>query len=360
MTLSKRFQPRAPARHGFTLVELLVVIAIIGILVALLLPAIQAAREAARRSQCLSQIRQLGLAAHNFESTKKRFPASVGPEWEKTADDGTKIRGYGPYGFIALVLPYIEEQNLGDLIDYSVRWDIEPNVGIQEKYLSFVKCPSQTPDEPMILFQGMTAPFTLADGTTRGHYYAVNGAKIDIPGPDCPGLEPFEITSCGAEYGKHGGHATNGIMYPLSKVKHSQITDGTSKTFLIAECSWDFGTDVAAWFAGAAFWAGENDIAEEVEWNLSRIGNGLWTYNQAQIRYGIGQASYHPDYKTLVTLYAGGQSRARADISFGSKHPGGCHFCFADGSAQFVNEDVDLLVLQYAACRKDGEVFSLE
>src|ERR687897_251000 len=91
------------SRIGFTLVELLVVIAIIGILVALLLPAIQAAREASRRTQCVNQIRQLGLAVLNFESSKKVFPASVNE---------------GSYSYLALTLPYYEGQTIYDQIDF--------------------------------------------------------------------------------------------------------------------------------------------------------------------------------------------------------------------------------------------------
>src|SRR5271154_1220093 len=106
-------------RRAFTLVELLVVIAIIGLLMALLLPAVQAAREAARRSQCLNSIRQLGLACLNYESAKKHYPSALYDE------NGSQYAG--PYGYIAIVTPYMEDQALHDLIDFSVRWDFPPN-----------------------------------------------------------------------------------------------------------------------------------------------------------------------------------------------------------------------------------------
>ena len=122
----------ARRQRAFTLVELLVVIAIIGILVALLLPAIQAARESARRSQCLSQIRQLGLAVLNYETTKKKFPPSVNE---------------GSYSYLAIVLPYYEGQTIYDVIDFSKR----PTDATMPFEVPFVKCPSQSHAERLIL-----------------------------------------------------------------------------------------------------------------------------------------------------------------------------------------------------------------
>jgi prepilin-type N-terminal cleavage/methylation domain-containing protein/prepilin-type processing-associated H-X9-DG protein len=322
------------ARQAFTLVELLVVIAIIGILVALLLPAIQAARESARRSQCLSQIRQLGLAALNFESAMDHFPPAIGP---------------GPYGYIAATLPYYEGQNLHDLIDFSVRWDFPENEAMRETELRFVKCPTQEPMEPMILFDG--AGQTIAEGLQRAHYYAVNGAKIDDG--NCPGVKPYELTSCGPLSKKERGyHATNGIMYPVSAVRHGQITDGTSNTFLIGECSWDFGQSVAGWYAGAAFWGGSFDDEEKVNWLISRVGDGFWIYNQTQVTYGIEEASNEVGFAPKLAKHN--------DLSFGSKHSGGVNFCLADGSARLVNRDIDLTVLKYFASRHDGESANLD
>jgi prepilin-type processing-associated H-X9-DG protein len=317
------------------LVELLVVIAIIGILVALLLPAIQAARESARRSQCQSQLRQLALAVHNYESTVKHFPSTVGP---------------GPYGYIAVVLPYFEEQNLQDLIDFTVRWSHPDNVQVRDKELPFVRCPTQVRLEPTQIYDlGLTTTFQILDTPLRAHYYAVNGAKLDNT---CPGLTPFHTTACGPQQALRGGHAINGIMYPLSKVRHEQINDGTSKTFLIGECSWDFGGDVAPWYAGSLFFGGDFDPPEELAWFMTRFGDGFWVENQAQIRYALEEASYSAALTTIVAK--------RSDLSFGSKHPGGCHFALADGSVHFVGETTDVAVLRAFACRYDGQTANLE
>jgi prepilin-type N-terminal cleavage/methylation domain-containing protein/prepilin-type processing-associated H-X9-DG protein len=319
-----------PRRSAFTLVELLVVIAIIGILVALLLPAIQAARESARRTQCKNEIRQVGLAILHYELAKKHFPSSVGP---------------GPYGYIANILGYFEEQNLGDLIDFSVRWSDPKNDKMRDAALPFLRCPSQEPLEPTQIYDvGLGNTYQILDSPLRAHFYAVNGAKLDST---CPGLTPFEMTACGPQYSSRGGHATNGIIYPLSAVRQKQITDGTSKTFLVGECSWDFGGEIAPWYAGSLFWGGEYDPPDKIAFNMTKFGDGFWVENQAQIRYAIQEASYSSTMTTTVAK--------RSDLSFGSKHPGGCHFVMADGSAQFLNKDTDIAILRLFACRHDNE-----
>ena len=328
-------RPFKNQRIAFTLVELLVVIAIIGVLVALLLPAIQAAREAARRSQCLSQIRQLGLAMLNYESNFKVFPPSANT---------------GSYSYLALALPYYEGQSLYSAIDLKKR----PTDETMPYDVPFLKCPSQERVQPTIEYtEGQ--PETTIDSARRGHYYAVNGAKESDA---CPGKERFEITSCSSPImmGQRGGHAINGIMYPFSKIKQGQITDGTSNTFLIGEMSWNHGRS-APWYLGSADWAGEFDTPEEVIAKLDRTGPGVWIHNSAQIRWALMERSNEGD----ATLRPANVLRtAQSDLSFGSVHPGGAHFCTADGSARFVNNDADVVVLRAYASRHDGTVVTLE
>jgi len=339
-------------RHSaFTLVELLVVIAIIGILIALLLPAIQSAREAARRSKCRNSIRQLGLAALNYETARKHYPSAIGNE-----DGGFYA---SPYGYIALCTPYFEEKNLHDLINFSIRWDYPGNERVPDTVIPFTKCPSQDSVEPMIVFNKDNG--TLGSGAQRAHYYAVMGAKLD---DTCPGPAPYELTGCSAlAYASRGGVATNGIIFPASKVSVRQILDGTSKTFLLGECSWDFGTIVAGWYAGEAFYgntSGTPDPSAYLPYQMSDLGNGFWVYNAAQIRWPIMEASNEAD-PTNPAKGRNAPVRAKHnDVSFGSKHSGGCNFCLADGSARFVGRNTDLLVLKKYANRHDGSKVDLD
>lgn len=328
-------------RDGFTLVELLVVIAIIGVLVGLLLPAIQAAREAARRAQCLNNIRQIGLAVLNYEAANKVYPPSV---------------DVGSFGYLAITLPYYEGSALHDQIDFTQR----PTDENMPADTPFLKCPSQDATQIGVEYVQGVGEVTL-DTTRRGHYFAVNGGKLD---DTCPNEEPFELTACSpplkmatcnTSMDGRGAHAINGIMYPLSTVKQGQITDGTSNTFLVAEVSWDYGRG-APWYLGGAFWGADYDTPEEVAFSLRKNGTGIWIHNSAQIRWGLLERSNEPDNAIRTTEMKACQS----DLSFGSRHPGGCHFCLADGSARFVSNDTDVMILKYFASRHDGQSANLD
>src|SRR5262249_28410425 len=149
--------------------------------------------------------------------------------------------------------------------------------------------------------------------TQRAHYYAVMGGKFD---DTCPGVAPWELTSCGGfDYPKNGGEATNGIMYPASKTKVSDVSDGTSKTFLIGECSWDYvvtlrnQTRPAApqgWFAGEEFYGNDSlspgfqDSHAFIGPNgqMSKTGGGFWMCNALNLRWGILEATFQNDPAT--------------------------------------------------------------
>jgi prepilin-type processing-associated H-X9-DG protein len=299
----------------------------------------------------------LGLAVLNFESARKVFPPSLAPE--PLAPDYA-----GAYGYIAVITPYFEEKSLHDLIDFDVRWDFPGNERTKDTVIRITKCPAQDSSEPMIIFNQDNG--TLGEGPQRAHYYAVNGAKFD---DNCPGKAPWEVTSCGGAYlgtgpsNARGGHAINGIIYPGSKVRTKQIEDGTSKTFLIAECSWDFGRNVAGWYAGGALWGYRNGVPDPVgsfATQMSKFGDGFWIYNAAQILYGIQAASNELDPKDPTKPLNAQALAKHNDLSFGSKHSGGCNFCLADGSARFVNRNTDLLVLKKYANRHDGSKVDLD
>jgi hypothetical protein len=100
------------------------------------------------------------------------------------------------------------------------------------------------------------------------------------------------------------------------------------------------------------FFGGDFDPPEKLAWFMTKFGDGFWVENQAQVRYAIGEASYST---TLTTVFA-----KRSDLSFGSMHPGGCHFVLADGSAHFLRNDTDIVILRYLACRHDEQPVSLD
>ncbi|MEX0641325.1 MAG: DUF1559 domain-containing protein [Pirellulales bacterium] len=306
-------------RNGFTLVELLVVIAIIGILVALLLPAIQSAREAARRTSCSNKIRQAALATILFQESKKHFPPACTDPLSST----------GGISYVMLILPYVEEEALRSLVNPDFRWDAPQNQRARETPLPIFKCPSQNEIEAI----GVSIPNEESLGPTdsllAAHYTAVLGAKRQ----DCPQLanEVYTI-DCGIS--SSSGHAaTNGIMYHDTstkpcRTKSKDITDGLSKTLLIGEQSWDAGYHRT--------------------WIVGRVGSFIYSGNNVFCTLNSCARTPQPGSPALDV---DGQ-----DTSFGSKHPGGAHFANADGSAKFVSEDTSIDLLQKAAARADGDI----
>lgn len=298
----QRSSAASPSR-GFTLVELLVVIAIIGILVALLLPAVQAAREAARRTSCLNKEKNIALAIHNFADANRRFPPAV----------------TGEFSYLLVVLPYMEDEAAKNLVDQSHSWDDNENDVASKTPITFLRCPSQFAEEWTNMDSHAVTGYKMNSSAT--HYVAIAGAKSGCS----PADSGRYAISCG---GSNGGKASSGIMYQDSTTKFREVTDGTSKTFLIGENSWDHLSQRA--------------------WIVGRAGSAF--YSCRNLLHPLNSFSLPHKKDTSGTAIC-----LINDVSFGSKHPGGCHFAFGDGSARFVAENADMTVLWAFATRAMGE-----
>jgi prepilin-type N-terminal cleavage/methylation domain-containing protein/prepilin-type processing-associated H-X9-DG protein len=350
-------------RAAFTLVELLVVIAIIGILIALLLPAIQAAREAARKSDCVNRIRQLVLAAHNYQATKKKLPPHGNVKFKVV--NGTTYFS-GALSSQARLLPYMEDQNLANLVAQDYHWRDAQNLKALTTPLPFLQCPSAT----RISWNHLAAnPWDrLEQNELRCHFVGVMGAR---PGPNrngaadagCPATtggrgggtfsypeSTYTQYTCTTRAGG-GGDAINGVVFPLSKLDFAGITDGSSKTIMYGELSWDVAPQ-CPWLVGSTSRNPDNETSSS---------HG-YVFNAKNIRWPINWAkSAEPDgtelpEKTSLTVEQGGYS-TWTDESLGSNHPGGCHVGMADGSAGFIREDIEIGVLRRMASRASEDVY---
>lgn len=313
---------------GFTLVELLVVIAIIGVLVALLLPAVQAAREAARRTDCTNRLRQLALACQNHHDAKLSIPSG-----SSTHPIAGSTTGVTALSYIAQVLPYMELQGVHSLVNQSQHWSDPSNQIAARTPLSAIRCPSQEYGEMTFTDQpgGNTAEEL---NSLRSHYMGVMGAKIQCPLPSgLPYPKSTYETSPASSCDGSGGAAINGLIFPGSEINFKEVTDGTTHTFLIGEISWDVGPQ-RVWLVGSA--------AKTAVYN--------YIYTAKSMMYPM-----HTAYRAT----AGGPATAylNNDLSFGSRHPGGAHFALADASVRFINEDVDFNgVLLAMSSRASNEV----
>ena len=342
--------------RAFTLVELLVVIAIIGILVALLLPAIQAAREAARRTSCVNKMHQMGVALMNYHDTSKRFPPGLSdePNTESTTPDPTK---FAELGFVPYILPYMEESNLAGQIKMKCHWDQEPNKTIlnNNSVLSF-HCPSQE-DVQTTFWASPGSNASESRSTLLLHYNAVMGARpsacnngsnpptAGLPYPDStytvyrsPANSSPANHACGDNSftSGYGLSASNGIIYPASKTRIKDVSDGTSHTFIVGELSWTAGPQ--------RIWAVGGGSATNLDTYMYTAKNIYWPLNTACRASTVGELPINCPY-------------ANNDMSFGSNHPGGCHFAMCDGSVQFIRQEIELATLKALASRKSNEVF---
>jgi prepilin-type N-terminal cleavage/methylation domain-containing protein/prepilin-type processing-associated H-X9-DG protein len=309
--------------RGFTLVELLVVITIIGILIALLLPAVQAAREAARRSQCLNNLKQLGLAAHNHESAQRTFPAG-GWGWYWVGDPD---QGYGrnqPGGWPYNSLPYMEQTPLHDIgkgLTVSAKKTAAKQM-VSTPLFGFI-CPSRRRAvgyPPQIAMCNVDVTGILV---ARTDYAGNCGISTSVPhqaGPsDIAGGATLDVQ----DY--------NGIFAQCLTTAMGDIKDGTSNTILIGEkyinpdnyATGSDGGDNEDMYCG-----NNNDIDRVAYYDASNAAN---VRVPAQDRPGVGNA----------------------DI-FGSAHSGALNFVFCDGSVRSLTYSIDAQTFTYLVNRRDG------
>jgi prepilin-type N-terminal cleavage/methylation domain-containing protein/prepilin-type processing-associated H-X9-DG protein len=303
---------REMVRHGFTLVELLVVIAIIGILVALLLPAIQAAREAARRSQCFNNVKQLGLALQMYHDTHTVFP----PGHVESGTDGPSYRHQ--LSWLTLCLPYIEERAIADLIRPE---DLDPtiNAHVNSKFIPAGK-------NLIATFICVTDPVgQLSPDWAPTNYLGNQGIVCECRGKDCSGMF---------------GHDT--------KFKMSQITDGTSQTIAIGETlKGDLDPDTLEdnYIFTASADANQIDGCQSFPPNAADRAT-VWLGGQPHLNMF---STARPPNDPRVDCKA--PSNGCANFAARSTHPGGATLGFADGSTHFVSDSIDEKTMQALGTR---------
>ncbi len=290
-------------KSAFTLVELLVVITIIGILIALLLPAVQAAREAARRLQCANNLKQMGLALHNYHQALGSFPA--GAAWL----DASSCKGVGWH---VSLLPYLEQQSFFDQLDPTVPPDKGDNAAKGEQIFDVFTCPSAGREQRDV----NPTPYDWKLTNYSGVMGAGRISKVAL-----------ENSSC-------GDYCTDGTLFPFSGVRIADIRDGSSHTMIVGERTYQ----LRLWTKGGYY---KSSPTSQVCIEASK--NVRWPINS------------DPE----VACYwdcPGGRTCMFNDLFFGSRHPGGAQFAFADGSVHFIEETINFTIYENLSMIADGEV----
>jgi prepilin-type N-terminal cleavage/methylation domain-containing protein/prepilin-type processing-associated H-X9-DG protein len=344
--------------RGFTLVELLVVIAIIGVLVALLLPAIQAARESARRAQCFNRLKQMGLAAINHESAQKYFPTG-GWGWGWAGDPD---RGYGlqqPGGWYYNSLDFLEQSNIrriggdGDSANITTAQKTEGAKRIAMPLNEYV-CPTRpgSPTKPYTHSTAFVNITIVANSQVARNDYAANagdrppsdnagdtwksgGGNYTQFGPTANKLDlavftrHFQIL-----HDTNGYKAANGVVGVASQLQIREIEDGTSNTIWVGEkyipdTKYDAG-------------AGSDNNGNDQGWDCGAdVDNFRWTMD--------------PPKQDEWVDPSGGLTSQRSTQVFGSAHSAGCNFVYCDGSGHLISFSIDPQIFHALGNRFDGE-----
>jgi prepilin-type processing-associated H-X9-DG protein len=291
---------------------LLVVIAIIGVLVALLLPAVQAAREAARRMSCSNNVKQLALSLHNYENVHRKFPF-----------------GWNTHGTLwsAMILPFIEQSNLYSTLQFAENrnWDTSgsANASALSQHISIARCPSMRLPEQMTYNGVRDRVPTSYRGNGGNEVTSDDTGTITIPG-----TKSFEMQNL------------NGVFFGCSAIRFGDISDGTSHTVAIGESHTDpdFIKDAQGmdwWFIGSP----------QIDPCDCRGGNGGTEFSEAA-------GSFYPPLNTQILNPAA--HGHLMELAFGSYHSGGAQFGLCDGSVHYLSDNIDLRVYHNLGARNDG------
>jgi len=289
-------------------VELLVVVAIIGILTALLLPAVQAARESARQTTCRNHLKQIGLALQDYHASRKAFP------------EGARMHtraGLKSIGWHVLVLPHLEQQPLYDKIAPDADGGARLHAG--NEIVPVYYCPSAKP------------PSVNSADLESANYVGVSGAGVTQMD------WPLEEQACGIV-------ATDGVLYLQSHVEIGDIGDGSTHTLLVGERS--FYNTTEYWTVGAQWYvAGGSPTPTSV--CVAAAKHVVWPINAIESR----RVFYVRDFDAPADL----RKVLNNELAYGSHHTGGAHFAYADGSVHFLSETIDLAVYREMATRQGDE-----
>ncbi|MBI3863638.1 MAG: DUF1559 domain-containing protein [Planctomycetia bacterium] len=328
--------PVAP-RAGFTLIELLVVIAIIAVLAALILPAVQSAREAARRTQCQNNLKQLGIGLHNHVDAKKVFPSSTRPAAASTVRVGSLV----------YLLPYIDRAPLWDKYDFTVNWSHANNLPVTSTGISIFECPSSPNPERLDYDPGPPAVYNVVAISDYGVTLGLDVRLSNLLGYPTPPAN-FKYSS--------PGNAYEGIMPKNSQNGIAAITDGLSQTIAITES------------AGRPFvYRNGKQVSTDAE-TTARVNGGGWARAATDVLFAGSDA-------TGVTIPGTSLDRTNGDnvipggypnTQYGTEgtsqpysfHTAGLNTLFGDGSVHFINQSINTTIFAALITRNQKETIS--